>query len=291
MHPTLEKTFSIIETYGRVLGLTVCPSTCRTASGQLKRFYRHLLIAGKDYASITTADIELYISVQEWKHVSKANFVLTLKRFYKYLQDKRLVDNNPAEILNVPFLPQHSLPAMAQVGKLRRVLRKLEQDTTPAGLINRLLVELAYGSGLRRMELVTLDIEDINLTERTVRVLGKGRKQRVVPLSRRCLAVLEHYLPTIPAGQRPLFSLDNGKRMTAGQVGAAIKKSTGLNAHFFRHACAQHMLLAGCNIRHIQELLGHEQIGTTQIYTRFDKRDLRRIINKKHPGRRRSVAE
>jgi site-specific recombinase XerD len=146
-------------------------------------------------------------------------------------------------------------------------------------------VELAYGSGLRRAELATLDVEDVNLIEQTVRVLGKGNKERIVPLSKRSVAVLNVYLQGLPSGQKPLFVLHDGRRIKIWEVAEEIKKSSGLKPHYLRHACATHMLLNGCNIRHIQQLLGHSSVITTQMYTKLDKEDLRKEINAKHPGR------
>ena len=289
MNPLLEETFGLIETFGRFLGLTFCSATCRGEMNRLKRFYRYLLIAGKGHKSITGEDIDLYLSVQNWNHDSKAQCVHALKRFYRYLQNRHIVENNPAEQMHVPFITRQSLVMVPLKSKVRRVLRKLELDRTPSGLIKRLLVELAYGSGLRRTELATLNVEDINLTDQTAHVLGKGRKERVVPLTLRCLRVLKEHLQNIPATQKPLFVLGNDQRIKSWQVGDAIKKSTGLHPHYFRHACATHMLINGCSILHIRELLGHERINTTQIYTKLDKEELRKVVNRRHPGRLRSV--
>ncbi len=288
MNPLLEEIYTLIDAYGRFLGLTLTPSSCRSVTTQLKRFFRHFLVAGKGYKTITREDIELYLSLQEWKQDYRAQNVLSLKRFYTYLRDKHVVTDNPAEKMNVPFPLRRPLVPVPLKSKVRRVLRKLHKDTSPFGWINRLLVELAYGSGLRRSELATLNVDDLDLTEKTVRVTGKGKKERVVPLSRQCMRSLKEYLPKLDPRQKPLFVRADRQRITPGGVGAAIKKATGLNPHYFRHACATHMLLAKCDIRYIQELLGHEQLNTTRFYTQLDKEDLRKIINQKHPGRLRS---
>lgn len=289
MNPLLEEAYGHIERFGRSLGLTQSPATCKSKTGVLKRFFRHFLIAGKNYKQITKADIELYLTVQEWKQDYRAQTVLALDMFYAYLKNKHVVTDNPAEEMNVPFLPRRSLVMVPLKKKVRRVLRKLARDKTLKGTITRLLVELAYGSGLRRSELATLSIEDVNLVDQTAHVIGKGRRERIVPLSRRCMAVLKGYLQAISTTQKPLFVHANGQRITPGDVGAAIKKSTGLSPHYFRHACATHMLLNGCSILHIQKLLGHRNVTTTQVYTKLDKEDLRKVINAKHPGRLRSV--
>lgn len=289
MNPLLEEVHGHIEKYGRSLALKQSPSTCRSRMVELKRFFRHFVIAGKGYKQITKEDIELYLSVQEWQQDYRAQNVYTLTRFYDYLKGKHIVADNPAEKMHVPFPERKSLVAVPPRKKVRHILRKLARDTTPSGIINRLLVELAYGSGLRRAELATLSVDDISLTEQTARVLGKGRQERIVPLTLRCMSVLKDYLRNAPVTQKPLFVRANGQRFTPGDVGATIKKTTGLSPHYFRHACATHMLLNGCSILHIQQLLGHHNVTTTQVYTQMNKEDLRRVINAKHPGRLRSV--
>jgi len=289
MNPLLKEAYGHIENLGRSLGLTQSPATCKSKTGILKRFFRHFLIAGKNYKQITQGDIELYLTVQEWKQDYRAQTVLALNMFYAYLKSKHIMSDSPAEKMNVPFPARKSLVMAPLKKKVRRVLRRLAADKTPSGIFNRLLVELAYGSGLRRSELATLSVEDINLTEQTAHVIGKGKKERIVPLSMRCMGVLKAYLRSIPVTQKPLFVLTNGQRITPGGVGVAIKKSTGLNPHYFRYACATHMLLNGCGILYIQQLLGHHNVTTTQVYTKLDKEDLRKVINAKHPGRLRSV--
>jgi integrase/recombinase XerC len=165
----------------------------------------------------------------------------------------------------------------------------MERKKGEINLRNRLMVELAYGSGLRRNEIATLNIGDININDNTAFILGKGRKERIVPLTKRCIHAFTEYTTHIKTPRTFLMAGCQGsKRLSAGTVGAIIKKKSGLNAHLLRHACATHMLLAGCGIGYIQELLGHSRTDTTQIYTTLDKENLRRVIERKHPGRARS---
>jgi site-specific recombinase XerD len=288
MNPQLEEAFVLIENFGRFLGLHLSPATCQSKVNILKRFFRHFVLAGKDYKQITKEDIELYLSVQEWKQDFKAQSIVALTMFYDHLKDKHILADNPAKKIPLPLRNRRSLFMVPRRRKIRSILRKLTRDKTPQGITTRLLVELAYGSGLRRAELATLNVEDINVMEQTAHVLGKGNKERIVPLSKRFMNVFNVYLQKVPPGQKPLFVQDNGRRITVWQVGKMIKTSTGLNPHYFRHACATHMLLNGCNIVYIQQLLGHSEITTTQIYTQLYKEDLRKEINAKHPGRRRS---
>jgi site-specific recombinase XerD len=163
----------------------------------------------------------------------------------------------------------------------------MEKDKTIGGRRNLLMLELAYGSGLRACEISNLNVEDVNVKNMTAHVLGKFRKERVVPVTKRCLKALEAYYKTIKEPRKPMFvqikGKDMGARMNPASVSQLFRKKTPFHAHLYRHACATHMLLNGCNIRYIQELLGHERTNTTQIYTRLQKEELRKVVNEKHP--------
>lgn len=280
MNPLPEET---IAGFNRFLGLHLSPVTCMGETGRLKRFLRHIP-ATRDYKSVTREDIESFLSSLKGGQDNRAMCAYTIKRFYGYLYARHVITQNPAGNIHIPFPKRKSLTVAPTEAAVKTILKRLERDTTPEGLRKRLIIELAYGSGLRRTELVTLDREDINLAEQTARVLGKGGIERVVPLSRRCVHPLQEHLKN-RNGWKALFVNRHDERITLSAMGALIKKSTGLNPHAFRHACATHMLLNGCNIRHIQELLGHRNITTTQTYTKLDKEDLRKVINAKHPGR------
>jgi site-specific recombinase XerD len=281
MNQLLEET---ILRFDRFLGLYLSPVTCKGETGRLRRFLRHVLSSGRDYRSVAKEEIESFLSSLNGGQDNRAMCAHTIKRFYNYLYVKQIIAENPAAHIHLPFPKRKSLTVAPTMEAVKGILNKLERDTTPEGLRRRLIVELAYGSGLRRTELAVLDREDIDLAEQTARVLGKGNIERVVPLSRRCMPLLNDRLKEMQP-QNALFINKRNGRITPGTIGAVIKRSTGLNPHAFRHACATHMLLNGCNIRHIQELLGHKNINTTQTYTKLDKEDLRKVINAKHPGR------
>lgn len=282
MNP-LEELLGIIKTFERFLALKLAPSTCRQEGNRLKRFFTHLIMAKKDFKAVTQEDIETYLSLQRCDQHYKAHWAVTIRRFYNYLKDKRIVTHNPAEKIKLPYHKRRSLTMIPNPSYLKSLLGRLEKDQTHQGLTNRLMVELAYGSGLRRAEIATLGMADINMSEHTAHVLGKNRKERVVPLSRRCTAALKTYMRQIKTPRKPLLILDSGQRIKPWHVSAAIKKTTGHHAHFFRHACATHMLLKGCDIRYIQVLLGHTSLTVTQVYTHLNKEDLRQVINQKHP--------
>jgi integrase/recombinase XerC len=273
-----------------MLRLRLAAVTCIGEKRKLLHFFRHLLLSKKDYTTVTRQDVEDYLLLQKWQQHTRRTVWFCISRFYDYLKENGVVAANPAEGIKLIGRKERRLMTVPPVEKMKSILHKLECVKTENGLRNRLMVELAYGSGLRREEIATLNIEDVDPANLTAHVLGKGRKERVVPLTRRCAGAFTEYVERSAREPRKFLfksSLTNS-RLCVNAVGWIIKQKTGLNPHLFRHACATHLLLAGCNIRYIQELLGHEGVGTTQIYTNFDKEELRQTIEKTHPGRRRS---
>jgi integrase/recombinase XerC len=208
-----------------------------------------------------------------------------LKCFYDYLK----LCPNPCDEIQVKTSYERRLvhvPSQDAVGKILSGLAHLEGLTAER---NSVMVELAYGSALRVSEIAALDVEDVDLQKRTAIVSGKGGKVRVVPLTKTCAAVLQSYLLRIGASRGPLFlSKVTGRRLCTCAVTEIFKDHTGYNAHRFRHACASHLLQNGCSIRYIQELLGHERISTTDIYTHLNKNDLAKVIESKHPRAQKS---
>lgn len=148
---------------------------------------------------------------------------------------------------------------------------------------NRLMAELAYGSGVRRCELVRMNVEDVDLEEGTVYVNGKGRKIRKVPITYLAIKAAQNYLIIRGYNRGPLFITRTGKRLKPVSVGWIFKNRIGIRTHLMRHACAVHMLKNGCDIRYIQELLGHSSLSTTQVYTKVSCNDLGKVVNSKHP--------
>lgn len=209
-----------------------------------------------------------------------------IRRFYEYLnnhsKDHR---ENPASEITVYYRPKKTVSPVPATLKIDTLVNAVVSKQTITSTRNHLLVELAYGSGLRRCELHSLNIEDIDYAERTARINGKGSRVRVVPLTARSLELITAYL-TLRGKENcgPLFlSITTGKRLTKIGISQAFKNSIGIRSHLLRHACATHMLDNGCDIRFIQELLGHKSLSVTQVYTRITKRKLSEVINLRHP--------
>ncbi len=204
---------------------------------------------------------------------------------------------NPADLLSAPKRPQR-LPRVLRGAEVAALLDRIPQ-TTPLELRDRALFELAYASGLRAEELVSLDVESIEFDSETVRVEGKGGKTRLVPVGEHALSALERYLararPALDAlGDRALFLSKSGRRLStsdvrrrlrtwARQAAAFAPALADAHPHALRHSFATHLLEGGADLRAIQELLGHAAISTTQVYTRVESARLRSAYARAHP--------
>ena len=204
---------------------------------------------------------------------------------------------NPADLLSSPKKPQR-LPRVLRPDEVAALLDRIPA-TTPLELRDRALFELAYGSGLRAEELVTLDVESIEFDAEAVRVEGKGGKTRIVPVGEHALAALERYMsrgrPALDAErQNALFLSKSGRRLStsdvrrrlrawARQAAAHVPALEGVYPHALRHSFATHLLEGGADLRAIQELLGHATISTTQVYTRVESARLRSAYASAHP--------
>ena len=206
-------------------------------------------------------------------------------------------DENPAELLHSPKRTQR-LPRVLKAAEVSALLDRIPA-TTPLALRDRAMFELAYASGLRAEELVSLDVESLDFDGECVRVEGKGGKTRLVPTGEHALAALERYVvkgrPMLSVDETPaLFVSKSGRRLGTSDVRRRLKAWSRLAAarepaladahpHALRHSFATHLLEGGADLRAIQELLGHASISTTQVYTRVESRRLRAAYKHAHP--------
>jgi integrase/recombinase XerC len=220
-----------------------------------------------------------------------------LRGLFSYLKGKGLVGANPATAIRSPRI-RRTLPRFATVDEAKAIM-EVEADGTPARLRDTAVVEVLYGSGLRVSEAVGLDLGDIDLEARLVRVLGKGGKERRVPLGAKSVAALERYLTrraevVTVRGSTPhptaLFVNRAGDRLPARAVqrmtrrrGLEVGARESVNPHALRHSCATHLLDAGADLRVIQELLGHSSLSTTQRYTHVSIDGLMKVYDDAHP--------
>lgn len=267
-----------LENFLRVLELRVSHTTFRRKAWQIKSFYKFLLYHNQHYTEVEKETIEKYLQSLSCSRAARQQLCYVIGEFYDFVKLQ-----NPAKEITFKKDTSKKLPRVPSQQIIKQIIRNLSVEGTVLSLRNRLIVELAYGSGLRRMELVKLDIDDTDLENRTVFVNGKGGKNRIVPVTEKAFSCIREYCAERRAWTGPLLVSCSGRRLSSHAVYQILKEKLGIRPHQLRHACAGHMLKNGCDIRIIQELLGHKDLKATQIYTQVNKEDLREVVNKNHP--------
>jgi integrase/recombinase XerC len=235
---------------------------------------------------------------------SAARRISTIRSFARYLRREGVRDDDPASLVGSPKREQR-VPQVLSVDEVTALIESPDVST-PLGRRDRAMLELFYASGLRLSELVSLDVEDVNLSTRMVRVMGKGRKERLVPCHERAADAVRAWLkdrvslvvlaePAKRAGRRdsredPLFVNYRGTRLTPRSVHRLVARYVGLcttrygiSPHALRHSFATHLLERGADLRAIQELLGHVELTTTQRYTQVNVQHLLDVYRAAHP--------
>jgi len=292
--------------------------TVRNYASDLEQFYSFLTTA-PDGSQRPAPDLDLIdnITVREFlgalyqksnKKSSVARKLATLRSFMKFLAGQGAIRANPARIVSSPKL-ESRLPDYMTIDAVANLVESPDIGTD-LGKRDRAILELLYGAGLRVGELVGLDLGDISLSEGLVRVVGKGRKERIVPFGRRASEAIESYLHArsnlMRAGKAPskadgapaeaVFLSFRGTRLTSRSVGNLVDRYVGhlsqklkVHPHTLRHTFATHLLGAGADLRAIQELLGHESLSTTQKYTHVSVDHLVRVYQTCHPRARKKA--
>ena len=294
--------------------------TLRAYSREVRAFADFLGgLLGEDAAirSVEHTHIRAYLAVLYDKGLTKASAARALaavRSWFKWLAKSGLVEANPASLVSTPKLPKH-LPRVPGVEELNRVLNSMSagaktedgQEAASWPERDRVIFELLYGCGIRNSELVGLDLDSIHWHDDAIRVFGKGKKERLVPLGDEAAAAIRAYLPQRQAkleaaGKAKLvhdgallmnLRMRGTCRLTTRSVGRIVKSialSRGLAAdvhpHTLRHAFGTHMLEEGADLRAIQEMLGHERLSTTQRYTQLTVGQVQRVYDDTHPRAR-----
>ena len=219
---------------------------------------------------------------------SVARKLSSLRSFFKYLQREKIVSSNPAALLVTPKLDK-PLPHFLSEQEAVRIVEAPSLDKI-SQLRDKAIFETLYSTGIRVSELVGLDIEDVDFISNIIRVMGKGRKERLAPVGDKALEALQQYIEKRPQKLDILFLNKNGTRLTARSVCNIINKYVTQQAiaqhvtpHMFRHSFATHLLNAGADLRSVQELLGHVNLSTTQIYTHLTTEKLKKVYDQAHP--------
>jgi len=217
-----------------------------------------------------------------------------LIKFFKFLYEKAIIETNPISHIKLPKVPKRQISNFLTYKEVLSIL-KAASNKDLLGLRDRAILELLYSVGLRNEELRNLTINDIDFNNQIIRIIGKGNKERIIPIGKVALDYIQEYIQKA----RPfltkhptdiLFLSKRGNKLCEDippHIVRKYKAKTGItkyiNAHTFRHSMATHLLLRGMDIRSLQEILGHSSIETTQIYTHVTLKDLKKVYAKTHP--------
>ena len=236
-----------------------------------------------------------YLFKSECSTYSQARIVSGLKSFFNYLLLEEKIDINPMELIDAPKLVR-KLPETLSIQEIETIIDAIDLDNKE-GMRNKAILETLYSCGLRVSELVNLKVQNLFLDIGFIKVLGKGLKERLVPIGTKAAECISLYMKVyrtninISEGfEGYLFINRRGKNLTRNMIFIIVKdlaKKAGLNKnispHTFRHSFATHLIEGGADLRAVQEMLGHESITTTEIYTHLNKDYLKEVVNKFHP--------
>ncbi len=275
-----------IQEYLDSLAVRRSPHTVRSYGADLAQLSRHL--EGK--LDLTPSNLLSYLRKYAQTSVTRARKLSTLKGFVRFLRSAGHLEGDPTEALEAPLQRKRLPKALSQL----QASDLLDQESpTRSPLRDRALLEVMYSAGLRASEVVGIDLKRLDLKAMTVQVTGKGSKQRVALFGPTCLAAIQDYLQ----GERfepilgdPLFTNSKGGRLTTRTVQNVVSrwaKTVGLppevTPHTLRHSFATHLLDGGADLKSVQQLLGHESLATTQIYTHISIERLKKSVEQAHP--------
>jgi len=295
----------------------VSPHTVRAYDSDVSQYLAFVAAeSGKKMSELGPADLDMNsvrAHIVELNKAGKARSSVArklsgLRTFIKYLRREEVIDHDPAAMAVAPRRDQ-TIPTHLSEPEVARLIETPDTGD-PLGRRDRAILELFYASGLRLSELVAIDLEDLNLGDRMVRVMGKGGKERILPFNQSTVAAIKAWMKDRAAiatperqkakGKRqkvgdPLFINYRGTRLTGRSVDRLLRRyvaqcSTrmGISPHALRHSFATHLLQRGADLRAIQELLGHSRLSTTQRYTHVNAAQLIDVYKKAHPRAQRS---
>lgn len=229
-----------------------------------------------------------YLKKQNYSKTTIARKLVAIRSLYKFLCREGILKSNPAENIRAPKL-EKNLPGFMSV-KQTETLIDLPVLNTVSGIRDRAILETLYSTGMRVSELVGTDIDDIDFSNEVVKVKGKGRKERLQPIGNHALDAIRLYLDKRDFDNKALFLNRRGGRLTERSVARMLEKyvkmagmSLNISPHTFRHSFATHLLDSGADLRSVQELLGHANLSSTQIYTHITTERLKQVYDKAHP--------
>lgn len=236
-----------------------------------------------------------YLGELEASEYTQARIISGIKSFYKFLIEENLIDDDPTQLLEAPKIGR-KLPDTLSFQEIETILSHIDLST-PEGARNRAIIEVLYSSGLRVSELTGLQIANLYTDLGFLKVIGKGNKERLVPIGKEALKYVTIYMDEIrvhvnikPDHKHILFLNRRGAQLTRAMIFTIVKRATEaagikktVSPHTFRHSFATHLIEGGANLRAVQDMLGHESILTTEIYTHLDKDFLKQTLTEFHP--------
>lgn len=272
------------------------PHTVRAYSADLTRYLEWANRSGIDPLDPSHRQLRLYLGeldAARYARTTIARRLAAIRSLFAYLVEEGVVQRNPASVLGTPKRYRR-LPRIVPDDTLIMLLETPDASTT-LGARDAAVLELLYATGIRVAELSGLDITDVDLAAGQIRVMGKGSRERIVPIHRTAAARIEHYLATARPvlAKRPtdaLFVSRKGNRLSTDAIRALLGRAlrcccaaTGVTPHTLRHTFATHLVEQGADLRTVQELLGHVALSTTQIYTHVGRKRLQDVHRTAHP--------
>lgn len=261
--------------------------TIKSYQLDLTDFFEYIESKKINYLTITNHDVRGYLKYLDscnLKNSTISRRISTLRTFYNYLVDENIVENNVFHNVKNPKL-EKKLPNYLNYNEMEELLESIDISTTE-GLEKRLLIEMFYSTGCRVSEMINVKISDIDFTNKTIRIMGKGSKERIVYFGDYASKYLDNYLSKVKC-DKYLFTNKKGEKLTINEVEQIVKDimkhisiKTHVTPHTLRHTFATHLLNNGADIRTVQELLGHANLSTTGIYTHVSSDRLKDIYFK-----------
>jgi len=292
----------LFQTYLR-LEKSLSPKTIEAYIGDVKKFAHFLANDHKnidDYLlqNASLNDLQNFVNQlfeKKMRTTSQARVISSLKAFYNFLQYEKMIEHNPTELLESPKI-RKILPDVLSVPEVESILSVINLST-PEGHRNKAIIEVLYGCGLRVSELINLKLSQLFFRDNFIRIIGKGDKERLIPIGNTAQKAVMHYIEGIRSKVRIqkgmediLFLNRRGNRLTREMVFMIVKElaqnagiQKNISPHTFRHSFATHLIEGGADLRAVQEMLGHTSITTTEIYTHLDTDYIRSVIAQFHP--------
>lgn len=276
--------------------------TVKSYQRDIEQFYKSIFEQGVDITDVDAGIIRNYLSSLMMKGDSKRSCqrkLAALRHYYSYLLSKGIVEENPFLYID-SLKAEKRLPSVLYLEQIEDLFERNKQRTDELQLRDQAIIELLYATGVRASEFINIRLQDVDLKRRTIRIFGKGRKERMVVFSQSSKSTLEDYIklsrPHLLSQNKLAFNVDYlflnnlGKKLTVRglqyileDIEKKIGTNFGLHPHIFRHSFATHLLEGGADLRVIQELLGHESLNTTQVYTHVTEEQILTQFYAHHP--------